>query len=63
VTNNVTFPITIECLDAGLLKVSGTVPVKMTDYGITPPAPSFGLGMMKTGADVKIIFDWALRKK
>jgi polyisoprenoid-binding protein YceI len=63
VTNKVTFPITIECLDAGQLKVNGTAPVKMTDYGITPPAPSFGLGLMKTGPDVKIIFDWALRKR
>lgn len=63
VTNSVTFPITVDCLDAGHLKISGAVPVKMTDYGVTPPAPSFGLGLMKTGPDVKIIFDWALRKR
>ncbi len=63
VTNKATFPITIECLDAGQLKVSGAAPVKMPDYGITPPAPSFGLGLMKTGPDVKIIFDWALHKR
>jgi hypothetical protein len=63
VTNSVTFPITIECLDADQLKVSGTVPIKMTDYGITPPAPSFGLGLMKTGPDVKIIFNWGLHKR
>jgi polyisoprenoid-binding protein YceI len=62
-TNSVTFPITVECLDADQLKVTGTVPVKMTDYGITPPAPSFGLGLMKTGPDVKIIFDWSLHKR
>jgi polyisoprenoid-binding protein YceI len=62
-TNSVTFPITIECPDADQLKISGTVPIKMTDYGVTPPAPSFGLGLMKTGSDVKIIFDWMLRKK
>ena len=35
----------------------------MPQFGITPPAPSFGLGLMKTGPDVKIIFDWALHKK
>jgi polyisoprenoid-binding protein YceI len=62
-TNDVTFPITIDCSDAGKLKVSGTVPLKMTDYGVTPPAPSFGLGLMRTGDDVKIIFDWSLGKK
>ena len=62
VTNNATFPIFIECMDDSHIKVSGTVPVKMTDFGITPPAPSFGLGLMKTGPDVKIIFDWVLHK-
>jgi polyisoprenoid-binding protein YceI len=63
VTNNVTFPITIECPNAGQIEVKGTVPIKMTEYGIVPPAPNFGLGMMKTGPDVKIIFDWSLRKR
>jgi polyisoprenoid-binding protein YceI len=62
-TNAVTFPITIEQVDADNIKVSGTAPVNMPQYGITPPAPSFGLGLMKTGPDVKIIFDWALHKK
>jgi polyisoprenoid-binding protein YceI len=61
-TNNVTFPITIDCPEAGKLKVSGTVPIKMTEYGVEPPAPNFGLGLMKTGDDVKIVFDWALHK-
>jgi polyisoprenoid-binding protein YceI len=62
-TNSVSFPVVIECPDADQLKISGAVPIKMTDYGVTPPAPSFGLGLMKTGADVKIMFDWVLRKK
>jgi polyisoprenoid-binding protein YceI len=63
VTNKVSFPVTIECLDAGKIKISGSAPVKMTDYGVTPPAPNFGLGLMKTGDDVKIIFEWTLQKK
>ena len=62
-TNKATFPITIECVDASQLKISGTAPVNMPAYGITPPAPSFGLGLMKTGADVKIVFDWSVHKK
>jgi polyisoprenoid-binding protein YceI len=62
-TNKVSFPGTIEPLDGGKIKVSGTAPVKMTDYGVTPPAPNFGLGMMKCGDDVKIIFDWTLKEK
>lgn len=63
VTNKVNFPVTIESLDGGKIKVSGTAPVKMTDYGITPPAPNFGLGMMKCGDDLKIIFEWTLQKR
>ncbi len=62
-TNATTFPITITQVDADNIKVSGTVPVNMPQYGITPPAPSFGLGLMKTGPDVKITFDWSLHKK
>jgi hypothetical protein len=63
VTNKVTFPVTIECLDAGKLKISGTVPVKMSDYGVDPPAPNFGLGMMKCGDGINIIFDWMVHKR
>jgi polyisoprenoid-binding protein YceI len=61
-TNKITFPITIDVPEKDKLKVSGTAPVKMTEYGVTPPAPSFGLGLMKCGADVKIIFEWNLAK-
>jgi len=63
VTNKVSFPITIEPMDGGKIKISGTAPVKMTDYKVDPPAPNFGLGMMKCGDDVKIIFEWVLQKK
>lgn len=62
-TNSTTFPVTIESLDAGKLKISGTALVKMTDYGVTPPAPNFGLGLMKVGEDVKIIFEWTVHKR
>ena len=63
VTNAATFPIAIDCAAPDQIKVSGTAPVNMPAYGVDPPAPNFGLGLMKTGPDVKIIFDWALRKK
>ncbi|HEX4119258.1 MAG TPA: YceI family protein [Verrucomicrobiae bacterium] len=62
-TNVVTFPVKIECPEEGKLKISGSVPVKMTDYGVTPPAPNFGLGLMKVGEDVQIIFDWMVHKR
>ena len=64
VAKNVSFPITtIEPLDGGKIKISGTAVVKMTAYGVEPPAPNFGLGLMKCGDDVKILFDWTLKEK
>jgi hypothetical protein len=62
VTNNVSFPISITVLDGGRIKLSGVVPLKMTSYGVTPPAPDIGLGAMRCGDDVKISFDWTLKK-
>jgi len=61
-TNKVSFPITIDPSD-GKIKVSGTAPLKMTAFGVEPPAPNFGLGLMKCGDDVKILFDWTLKNK
>jgi len=61
-TNKVTFPVTIDVPEKDKLKISGSAPVKMTEYGITPPAPSFGLGLMKCGDEVKIVFDWNVAK-
>ncbi|HEY3863051.1 MAG TPA: YceI family protein [Verrucomicrobiae bacterium] len=62
-TNAVSFPITIEPLDGGKIRIVGGTTVKMTDYGVDPPAPNFGLGMMKVGPDVTIKFDWTLKEK
>jgi polyisoprenoid-binding protein YceI len=62
-TNKVNFPVTIEPLDGGKIRVIGTASIKMTDYGVTPPAPNFGLGMMKCGDAVTIKFDWTLKAK
>ncbi len=62
VTNKVTFPVTIDVPEKDKLKIAGSAPVKMTAYGVKPPAPSFGLGLMKCGDEVKVIFDWTLTK-
>jgi len=63
VTNKVSFPITLEPMDEGKIKVSGTAPVKMTAYGISPPAPVLAIGTLRCGDDVKILFDWILKEK
>jgi polyisoprenoid-binding protein YceI len=63
VTNSVAFPVNITLLDEGKAKATATVPLKMSDFKIEPPAPKIALGLIKTGDDVKIIFDWNLALK
>jgi polyisoprenoid-binding protein YceI len=60
-TKTITMPVKMTVLPQDKLKFSGTVGVKMTDFGITPPNP-LGLGI-ETGDDVKLIFDWMTGKK
>jgi polyisoprenoid-binding protein YceI len=58
VTNSVSMPINVLPMPDKKLKISGTVTVKMTDFKIEPPAPKIALGAIKTGDEVKLIFDW-----
>jgi polyisoprenoid-binding protein YceI len=45
------------------VKVSGSTKVKMTDFGIEPPAPKIALGAIKTSDDVKLTFEWITAPK
>jgi polyisoprenoid-binding protein YceI len=63
VTNKVSFPVTIEVLDAGKIKVNAAVPLKMTAFHVDPPAPNIGLGLMRCGDDIKVIIDWTLKER
>ena len=58
VTNKVAFPVTMTRVDKTKMKTTGTTSVKMTSFGIQPPAPKIALGLIKTGDDVKIAFEW-----
>jgi polyisoprenoid-binding protein YceI len=58
VTRTNTMVVSMERLEKTKIKVTGTASVKMTDHGISPPAPTVGLGLIKTGDDVKITFEW-----
>ncbi len=58
-TNNM--PVTIS--KAGdKIKILGATSLKMTDYGVKPPAPDIGLGLIKTGDEVKLKFEWVTEK-
>jgi polyisoprenoid-binding protein YceI len=47
--------VTATRLSDGSMKAVGVVPIKMTDFGIKPPAAMFG--RIKTGDDVKVKFE------
>jgi len=63
VTHDVTMPVNILPLGDKKLKISGTTTLKMSDFKIEPPAPKLALGMIKTGDEVKIIFDWMVAQR
>jgi len=63
VTTTNRFDITMEPQDGGKkIVIKGTTDLKMTDFGLKPPAPSIGLGLIKTGDEVKINFTWVTAK-
>ena len=58
-----TMPVTIEKKD-GKLKVTGKTALKMTNFGVKPPAPTIaGMSLIKTGDDITITFEWLTAQK
>ena len=55
--------VTMEPMADGKIKSTGTTELKMTDFGIKPPAPAVGLGLIKTADEVKITFEWLTTRK
>jgi polyisoprenoid-binding protein YceI len=58
VTNVIAMPVKIGNAENGRLKATGGVTVKMTDFKVKPPAPTIGLGLIKTGDEVQVTFEW-----
>lgn len=61
-TKPISMVVAIEKGDGDALKARGATPVKMTDFGIAPPAPKVALGMIKTSEEVKVTFEWITKK-
>jgi hypothetical protein len=59
-TRTNTMPVIIEKLADGKLKVTGSTPLKMTDFGIEPPST---LGLFVSGDDVTLKFEWLAAPK
>jgi len=60
VTNTIDMEVIMERLDADRLRFTGVKLLKMTDFNIVPPAPKLALGMIKTGDEVTIKFEWTV---
>jgi len=62
-TNKITLPVEIVKINPVRLEVRGKKALKMTDYGVTPPAPSIAGGLIKTGDEITISFVWKIAVK
>ena len=61
VTN--TMPVAIEKKD-GKLKVTGSTPIKFTEYNLKPPVINLlGIPTLSVGDDLKITYEWSLAPK
>jgi hypothetical protein len=57
-TNTVTMPATITPGADGKIGFAGSLNLKMTDFNITPPAPTAAGVVIKTGDEVTLKFEW-----
>ena len=58
VTNKIAMVVNVLPLGEKKLKITGTTTLKMTDFKIEPPSPKIAMGLIKTGDEVKLIFEW-----
>jgi polyisoprenoid-binding protein YceI len=56
--NKIAMEVAAVRLPDGSVKATGTVPIKMTDFGIKPPTAVFG--RIKAGDDVKVKFELSI---
>ncbi len=64
VTKDITFPVSmLRRVDQSRIAFTGATTMKMTDFKITPPSPTAAIGLIKTGDEVKLTFEWAVAKK
>jgi hypothetical protein len=61
VTNRITMPVGISMLPGGIVQFAGSVRLSMKSFRISPPAPSFAGGIIKTGDEVKLSFVWCVK--
>jgi hypothetical protein len=63
ITNEISMPISVQIVAPNQLRIWGSGTVKMTDFQIDPPSPKIALGLIKTGDQVKLSFDWVWSRR
>lgn len=58
-----TMPVTIEKVDGGKIKITGSTPLKMTDFEVKPPCPALAAGMIKTEDQITVSVEWLVAPK
>ena len=56
ITKEVKFPCDVTFISSNRFKISGELPLKMSDFGVEPPTAM--LGALKTGNEVVVKFDF-----
>ncbi len=56
-TVEIRMPVELQVLDGGLLRISGTAALKMSDFGIEPPR----MAVVKVADEVEISFEWFVK--
>ena len=62
VTRTNIMAVTFERVDNSKIKVSGSIPMKMSDFNIKPPVLGVAGVSIKTGDEVKLSLDWVVKK-
>ena len=57
VTNKISMPVRIENAEKPNLKVTGSVPLKMTDFNVKPPVTA---GVFRTTNEITVSFEWVI---
>jgi polyisoprenoid-binding protein YceI len=63
VTKPIDMVVTLTPMEGNKLKATGSKELKMTDFGMKPPAPTLGLGLIKTADEVTVSFEWMTAKR
>ena len=61
VKRTITLPLKIKKLSDNRMEITGNYKLKMTDYSVA--IPKFLFGMVKTGNDVEVSWDWTISLK